>query len=246
MEYKKNPNLEIGRNSSIYFAIGLNVMLFLSWQALEFRTYDKEEVVVMKVLEVESKFEEEIPLLSSISVPPPPPPPAIVTESVEIVEDTEDVEETVFESTETDQNEAVVEHEIVDVGDVHVVEIEEDVEVAFALIEHVPVFPGCEGLSKSATKACFQKKIQTHIAQNFIYPQDALDLNIQGRVSVLFVIDKSGQITGIRSRGPAEILQAEAERIISTLPKMKAGTQRGKPVKVGYAVPIFFKMESSK
>ena len=50
MEVKKNPQLEIGRNSSLYFAIGLNLMLFLSWQALEFKTFDQDDEVAMDVL----------------------------------------------------------------------------------------------------------------------------------------------------------------------------------------------------
>lgn len=241
MEAKKNPNMEIGRNSSIYFAIGLNLMLFFSWQALEYRTYEKDDVII-EVVDMESKFEEEIPLVIASELPPPPPPQAVVTESVEIVDDTEEIVETVFESTETDQSDAIEEQKIVSVGDVHVEEIEEDVQVAFAIIEDVPVFPGCEGLSKKASKDCFQKKVQEHVASNFRYPQTALDLRIQGRVSVIFIIDKDGYITGIRSRGPDEILQKEAERIISILPKMKPGKQRGRAVKVAYAVPIFFKM----
>ncbi|WP_298496928.1 energy transducer TonB [uncultured Algibacter sp.] len=241
MEAKKNPKLEIGRNSSIYFAIGLNVMLFLSWQALEYKTFEKDNVTI-DLVEMESEFEEEIPIVNANTPPPPPPPPAAVQESIEIVEDTEEIEETVIESTEIGQDDAI-EERIVDVAEVEVEEIDEDVQVAFAVIEDVPVFPGCEGLSKQATKDCFQKKVQAHVASNFNYPQTALDLGIQGRVSVVFVIDKNGHITGIRSRGPDRILQNEAERIIGKLPQMKPGKQRGKPVKVAYAVPIFFKYQ---
>lgn len=241
MEAKKNPKLEIGRNSSIYFAIGLNVMLFLSWQALEYKTFEKDNVTI-DLVEMESEFEEEIPIVNANTPPPPPPPPAAVQESIEIVEDTEEIEETIIESTEIGQDDAI-EERIVDVAEVEVEEIDEDVQVAFAVIEDVPVFPGCEGLSKQATKDCFQKKVQAHVASNFNYPQTALDLGIQGRVSVVFIIDKNGHITGIRSRGPDRILQKEAERIISKLPQMKPGKQRGKPVKVAYAVPIFFKYQ---
>ena len=66
-------------------------------------------------------------------------------------------------------------------------------------------------------------------------------MGIQGRVSVMFIIDAQGYITGVKSRGPDKILEAEAERIIKLLPKMQPGKQRGRPVKVAYAVPIFFK-----
>ena len=239
MEAKKNPQLEIGRNSGIYFAIGLNLMLLLSWSALEYKTYEQDEVDI-GIVDIQSEFEEEIPIVNA-DVPPPPPPPAIVSESVQVVEDTEEVEETVIESTEITQETAIAEP--VEVSEVVVEEIEEDVQVAFAIIEDVPVFPGCEGLSKSETKICFQKKIQEHVNANFNYPQSALDMGIQGRVSVIFVIDAKGYITGVRSRGPDRVLEAEAERIVKKLPQMKPGKQRGKPVKVAYAIPIFFKFQ---
>lgn len=237
MEAKKNPNLEIGRNSSIYFAVGLNLMLLLSWRVLEYKTYEKNDIVA-ELLEMEKEIEEEIPVIN-VNTPPPPPPPVAIQQSIQIVEDIDDIEETVIESTETSQDEAI--QEIVEVSDVEVEVVDEDVEVAFAVIENVPVFPGCEGLSKEKMKDCFQQKIQEHVVKNFKYPEAALDLGIQGRVSVIFVIDSKGYIIGIRSRGPDKILEKEAERIIGLLPKMKPGTQRGRPVKVAYAVPIFFK-----
>jgi protein TonB len=241
MEAKKNPQLEIGRNSSIYFAIGLNLMLLLAWQTLEYKTYEKEDVDI-GVLVMESQFEEEIPIVNT-NTPPPPPPPAVISETVQVVEDTEEIEETIIESTEINQETAIADPVIVEVADVVVEEIEEDVQVAFAIIEDVPVFPGCEGLSKQKTKACFQEKMQEHVVKNFTYPQTALDMGIQGRVSVMFIIDAKGYITGIRSRGPDKLLEREAERIISKLPQMKPGKQRGKPVKVAYALPIFFKFQ---
>ncbi len=242
MKPKKNPELEIGRNSSLYFAIGLNIMLLISWQALEYKTYDKE-LASIDILDVEEEIEEDIPIIK-LNTPPPPPPPVAVTESIEIVEDVEDIEETVIESTETNQDDAIKDV-IVRVEDVNVEEIEEDVEVPFAAIENVPVYPGCEGKSKKEMKDCFQKKIQEHVMKNFQYPDTALELRIQGRVSVIFVIDSKGHTTNVRSRGPDKILETEAERIIKLLPKMIPGKQRGKSVKVSYAVPIFFKLQTS-
>ncbi|WP_308993283.1 energy transducer TonB [Mariniflexile litorale] len=239
---KKNPELEIGRNSSLYFAIGLNLMLFFSWQALEYKTYEKREVAI-DILTMEAKTEEEIPIVN-YNAPPPPPPPVAFSESIQIVDDVVEIEETVIESSETNQNEAISDNKnIVGIGDVKVAVVEEDVEVAFAVIEDVPVFPGCEGLSKSETKDCFQRKIQEHVVKNFHYPETALQLSIQGRVSVMFIVDSKGVTTGIRSRGPDKILEKEAERIIGLLPKMQPGKQRGRPVRVAYAVPIFFKYQ---
>ena len=240
---KKNPEFEISRNSSLYFAIGLNLMLFFSWQALEYKTYEKNDIEI-DVLTMEAQTEEEIPIVN-YNAPTPPPPPVAFTEDIQIVEDVVDIEETVIESTETNQQQAIADKvNIIGVGDVKVAApVEEEVEVAFAVIEDVPVFPGCEGLSKGETKDCFQKKMQEHVLKNFNYPETALQLGIQGRVSVIFVVDSKGHVTGIRSRGPDKILEKEAERIIGLLPNMQPGKQRGKPVRVAYAVPIFFKYD---
>ena len=66
-----------------------------------------------------------------------------------------------------------------------------------------------------------------HIRKNFRYPEIAQEMGIQGRVYVNFIISKDGSITNIRMRGPDKNLEAEAQRIISKLPKM---TQESKEV----------------
>ena len=240
MAAKKNPNIDIARNSGIYFAIGLNLMLLLSWQLLEYKTYEKD-VVAIDVLNISPELEADIPVIN-VNTPPPPPPPVAIQESIKIVDDIKEIEETVIVSTETNQTDAIPER-VVNVVDVKVKVVEEEVEVAFAVIEDVPVYPGCEGLSKNESKDCFQRKIQEHVVKNFRYPEAALELGIQGRVSVMFVIDSNGYPIGVRSRGPDKILEKEAERIIGLLPKMQPGKQRGRAVKVSYAIPIFFKFE---
>ena len=181
-------------------------------------------------------IEADIPVVN-LDVPPPPP-PALVPDDIRIVEDQVEVEETVIESSEIGQNEAIEEY-IANVDDVEVEEVEEDIEVPFAVIEDVPVFPGCEGLSKRAAMDCFQQKMQEHVAKNVVYPEKALDLEMQ-EVFVLFVIDKNGHVTNIRTRGPDKILENEAERIISLLPKMTPGKQRGRSVNMPYSIPIHF------
>ena len=243
MEAKKNPNLEVGRNSSLYFAIGLNIMLLITYNMLNYKTYDQEDLA-MDILEVEEVIEEEIPLLNIDTPPPPPPPPIATPEVITIVEDVEEIEETIIESTETDQEEGIEEREFA-VDEVEVEEVEEEIEVAFAVVEKVPIFPGCKGKSNAELKKCFQKKMNEHVMKNFKYPDVAMELGIKGRVFVLFAIDKDGYVTGIKTRGPDKILEKEAARIIGKLPKMTPGKQRGKNVKVPYSVPIMFKLHNN-
>ncbi|MFH4967253.1 energy transducer TonB [Gaetbulibacter sp. M240] len=241
MRAKKNPELDIARNSGIYFAIGLNIMLFLSWRLLEFKSYEKDDVVV-DVLDIQNEIEEDIPIVN-VNTPPPPPPPVVIQESVKIVEDTQDIEETIIESTEVGQEDAIADY-VPAVEDVKVEKIEEEVDVPFAVIERVPIFPGCEGLTNAQAKACFQEKMMAHVSKNFRYPETALEMQIQGRVSVMFTIDSKGYATNIKSRGPDKVLETEAVRIIRALPQMKPGMQRGRPVNVSYALPVMFRILS--
>lgn len=242
MEAKKNPNLEIGRNSSIYFAIGLNIMLFMTWRGLEYKTYEQDDFA-MEILDMSEEIEEDIPITNLEAPPPPPPPPAAAAPDViNIVEDTEEIEETVIESSESDQDDEIADP--IEVSDVDVDEVEEDISVPFSVVEHVPVFPGCTGNNNAKLRECFAEKMNEHIKKHFKYPDAALELGVHGKVFVLFAVDASGNVTGIKTRGPDRQLEEEAYRIISLLPTMKPGEQRGKPVKVPYSIPIHFKIRN--
>lgn len=237
MEIKKNPRVDLNRNSAPYFVIGLCLMLFVSWRLIELKTYEKEQFDYESIL-VEQDEEEEIPLTEQIKTPPPPPPPPVQAPTeIEIVEDEEEVEETIIESTETDRD------EIIEVEDVVIEEEEEIIDVPFAVIEDVPVFPGCEDVEKNQLRNCFQEQMNKHIKRNFRYPEIAQEMGIQGRVFVNFIISEDGSITNIRMRGPDKNLEDEAKRIISLLPNMTPGKQRGRPVRVPFSIPIVFRLQ---
>ena len=210
-------------------------MLFVSWRLIEFKTYEKDQFDYESIL-VEQDEEEEIPLTEQIKTPPPPPPVQAPTE-IEIVEDEEEVEETIIESTETDRD------EIIEVEDVVIEEEEEIIDVPFAVIEDVPVFPGCEDVEKNQLRNCFQEKMNKHIKRNFRYPEIPQEMGIQGSVFVNFIISEDGSITNIRMRGPDKNLEGEAKRIISLLPNMTPGKQRGRPVRVPFSIPIVFRLQ---
>lgn len=239
MEVKKNPKSDLNSYRGLFFVAGLAIVLFLTWRALEYKSYAVTDTFEERIV-IEDQIKEDIPVTEILPTTPPPPPPA-APEVIEIVEDTEEIEETLIESTETSQ-EAVIEDVVITVEEVEVAEEEEEIIVPFAVIESVPVFPGCEGGSEAERRACFQKKIQEHIQTHFTYPEIAREMGIQGKVFIQFYIDSNGDVTGLRSRGPDRLLQAEAERIIASLPKMIPGNQRGKPVKVPYSIPITFKI----
>ena len=241
MEPKKNPKIDVGRNSSIYFLIGINIMLLFTWMAFEHKSYEGE-AIAQNYFAIEQELEEDIPI-TNLNTPPPPPPPVTLAapEIITVVEDAEEVEETVMESTETSQDE-YIEEKVIEVEDVFVEEVEEEIQVAFAVVESVPIFPGCTG-NKTQLRKCFNEGILKHVKKTFKYPERAKDLGVQGKVYVMFVVDSKGYISNIRTRGPDTSLEKEASRIINALPKMIPGKQRNKPVNVPYAIPINFKLQ---
>lgn len=107
-------------------------------------------------------------------------------------------------------------------------------------------FPICLSHSDDieTQKKCFDDQLNRHIQKNFNYPEEAVKKNIQGRVFVLFIIDKEGDITEIKSKGPenGQLLIDEAERIIKKLPKLVPASINRKPMPVKLTKIITFKL----
>jgi protein TonB len=146
------------------------------------------------------------------------------------------VQETLIEDIETTQDTKILE-----ATDIKIVDGPDDVQVNWVTIEEVPIFPGCE--NEKEKRACFNERMQKHIRKNFRYPEMAQEMGLEGRVNTQFVINKDGSIGTIKKRGPYALLEQEAERILSKLPKMTPGKQRGTAVKVSFNIPITFKLQ---
>lgn len=241
MQIKKNPKSNLENYSKLFMQLGLVLALFVTYIAIENKTYDKQYDQLGDA-NMGTDVDEETIVMTPPPPPPPPPatPPPPTPEKIEVIEDDKEIEETVLESTETDEAEAVEVEEIVEEAEDE--EVVED--VPFSIIEEVPVFPGCKG-TKKQKKDCLNKKMRRHVTNNF----DADLANELGlapgkkRIYVMFKIDKDGSITNINARAPHPRLKAEAIRIAKKLPKMKPGRQRGKAVRVGYTLPISFNVE---
>ena len=231
---KKNPQVDQKKNSLLYFTIGLALILFITWRAIELKSYGTNSFVDHQFLNVEDKDDVEIPITKELkTLPPPIPEPEVI----KVVENKIEIDETPIKSTEINDD------DVIDVNDVKIEEEDLDINVPFEIIEDVPIFPGCEKVSKSERRNCFQKKMNKHIRKNFHYPEIAQEMGIQGRVRASFIIDKDGSITKILVRGPDKNLEKEAQRIIGRLPKMTPGKQRGRPVRVPFSIPITFRLQ---
>lgn len=239
MQVKKNPKANLETYTKLFMQLGLVLALLVVYLAIEKKTYDR---VIAELGPASYNAEDEEQTIEIEQVKPPEqqaaPPPT--PDKIEIVEDEKEVEETVIKSTESNEKEAVEIKKIVEIS------LDEDImeDVPFAIIEDVPVYPGCKG-SKAELKECLQDKISKHVNSKFnadLASELGLTPGIK-KIFVMFKIDKTGEITDIQARAPHKRLEAEAIRVVQSLPKMIPGKQRGRAVGVKYSLPIAFKVE---
>ena len=107
-------------------------------------------------------------------------------------------------------------------------------EPIFMSVEQMPQFPGGD--------EALLKYLSSHIN----YPPMAAENNIQGRVVVQFVVDKTGRVGEVKLiRGVDKNLDNEAVRVCKSLPKFTPGRQNGQPVSVWYTLPVTFKLQGT-
>ena len=104
----------------------------------------------------------------------------------------------------------------------------------FEVVERMPQFPG----GVAAQVKYFKKNLR--------YPAEAKKAGTQGRVVVQFFVNKDGSISNVKVlRGVDPALDAEAIRLVNSMPKWKPGMQKGKAVTVKYTVPVLFKLDEA-
>lgn len=235
MEPKKAPEADLEKLRGVFLQFGIVVALLLCIFLIEYKTYDKS---IADLGELDVEMDDEIIPITQREVAPPPPPPPPPPEVIEVVEDDVELEDELeMQTTETDMME-----------EVEVIEMEEEVSdevLSFAVVESVPIFPGCEDAKDNdERKNCFQQKILTFVSKNFEFPEMARQMGIQGRVYVNFVIEKNGSITNVEIvRGVDPLLDDEAVRVVKKLPKLTPAKQRGKPVRMSFTLPINAKLQ---
>ena len=228
MEIKKSPKADLESKKSTWLLVGYVIVLAFMFVAFEWTKRDIKIDTSQAVADL--VFEEEIiPITEQPEqVTPPPPEAPAIAETLTIVEDDADVEETAIVSSE-ELNQAV-EIKYVPVA---VEEEEPEEQTIFEVVEQMPEFPngGMAGLMQ-------------YLSKNIKYPVAAQKAKIQGRVVIQFIVNTEGDIISpkvLRSADP--LLDAEAIRLTTIMPKWKPGIQKGQAVNVKYTVPIMFRLQ---
>lgn len=108
-----------------------------------------------------------------------------------------------------------------------------DAVLPFQVVEVKPTFDGGDAND-------FSKWVNSKI----VYPQDAVDQKIEGKVVLQFTVNKLGEVKDVKVvRGVNEILDKEAVRVVESSPKWEPASQNGVPVSVNYTFPVIFRIQ---
>jgi periplasmic protein TonB len=221
MELKKSKSADLGDKRGLFFSIGLVITLSCLLMAFEWKSYDTK----LDLLSAKSTntFEEmmEVPTTQQ----PPPAAPIIQQPKIIEVPDEEEIKEELNINLDNEAPRMEV------AATVATEEHAEEVDEIFTIVE------------ESALPVGGMTSFYKYLVDNMKYPPQARRLGIEGKVTLSFVVDKSGTISDVTVlRGIGSGCDEEALRVMRNAPPWNPGKQRGKPVKQRCIMPISFKM----
>lgn len=229
MSIKKSPKVNLEDKRLTYILLGFVFALSVIYVAFEWTDRDVT-VHVIENTDALDFVDEVVMNTQQDDTPPPPPEPEVpeVIEQITVVED--DVETKDIDFSSEDDKDKV--QEVIAAPIAAPKEEEDDGTVIFQVVEQMPEFPGGPAA------------LMKYLSSNVRYPVAALENNIQGRVIVQFTVRRDGSIADVQVVRPVNpALDREAIRLISSMPKWKAGMQRGKAVHCKFTVPVTFKLQ---
>ncbi len=243
---KHDVNLQ--KNSTLYFQVGLILCLLGSYAGLEMRfekanddfsnqkAMDDNELVEYAMTDFEvyvepEKVETKVQKQATI-----------IKEEFEVVENDHkeavDVLELVTEAVPPTKK-VVIDTSVIDITP-------PDEPVSILAVQKVPVYPGCEAAKNNdERRKCMSTKLSKHIQRKFDSDLGS-ELGLargKHQIYVNFKINKNGVVEVLRTRAPHPRLEKEANRVISKVPKMQPGVNDRKAVDVLYTVPIKFQVQ---
>jgi protein TonB len=227
METKKATKVNLEKKRFLFLELGLVLALGLCFAAFEWSNPEVSDTTLGN-----NKFTDVMEGdIVNIKLPPPPPPAPpekkVIVETITVTNKPTDIPTDAFDEPTGPTDITIykpVDDDIV---------IEDPVEIIeFVKVEVKPAFPGGDAA------------LLQYISKNTKYPRIPLELGVEGKVYVQFVIGTDGSVGSVTVvRSVDEYLDKEAVRVVSSLPKWTPGKQRGKAVPVSFVLPINFNIE---
>lgn len=203
----------------------------------------QEESVLAELKELEDKVNEQ-DIIRQETAPPPPPLKSTVQFTAPVMVDASELDDDSRMKSQEDLSQSKVQISIATVegedveGAIDIADLEEQKviveqkEEVYIGVEINPSFPGGE------------EELMKYIRDNLRYPVIAAENNIEGRVTIRFVVNKRGEVTDVTVlRGLDPACDNEAIRVVKSMPKWIPGKQNGVAVNVYYTLPIVYKLQ---
>lgn len=117
--------------------------------------------------------------------------------------------------------------------------------ISLNTIDLPPVFPGCE--NEIDKKLCFKNKLNDFLNENFVYPENAKEKRIEGKVNVEIIIETDGVITINGISGSHLWLKNDARMLFEKLPKMvSGGFHNNKLSRTNLIIPVVYNLDNEK
>ena len=243
--HKHDANLQ--KNSSLYFQIGL-ILCLLGTYALFEMQFQKEKITVTK----------ETDLVEKITVDYVPP---FEVEKVKVKKPEQKRSEDLKDLIDPIEDDIPLKESILDVpinttpkvdaptkvGDIKTIEEPDDpLIIDFINVQKVPVFPGCEKYNtNNERKKCLNDKVRSLVGRKFnVNIGNTYGIKGKQRIFTQFTIDKYGNVTNVKIRGPHPAVEKEAKRVLNQIPTMEPGIQGDSPVGVIYNLPIIYEVRN--
>lgn len=222
MKTKKNVRVNLEKKRHLFFLLGLTMTLGATLMAFEWHS-DAPTTVILT-----SDWEPIEEVLIPVTREKEAPQPKLKKKKAiifEVIDNKTEIETPDVEFANTEELGLAVEDIPMDI------EVDNSGPIPWSTIEDKPEFLGGED------------GMMAFIAKNTVYPEQAIQVDIQGVVYVEFVVGKDGQVKDVvLKRGVDPSLDKEAIRVVQMMPRWKPGKQRGQAVDVSYIIPIRFKL----
>jgi periplasmic protein TonB len=232
MELKKNPKVDLRRQSWLFILIGLTIALVLVWVCFESSSPNRLEAKDLGELPSESAELIDVPVTEMTYSPPPPQVQQPEIEEVDDEEEIEDEPEVVFNDNPDEEIKVIAppkETVIISTGPPK--KTEDDNEV-FMVVED-PAEP-IGGL----------KAFYAFLSEEMAYPKQAKKMGVEGKVIIEMVVQQDGSLGDFKVlKGLGYGLDEEAIRALKAAPKWKPGKQRGRAVRQRMTIPVTFKLK---
>lgn len=224
MEIKKTPRADLQNRRALFMEIGLVVALVVVVAAFGWGQSEKVvEQIDMKIAPVEQEIMDVTRQDEK--------PPEIKAQPIQVLSD--------FINVVKNETKITTDFNFNDFSDDFVIEVPKVVEEE---VEDIPVFVAEEMPSfQGGDLNTFRNWVQGRL----VYPRVAQENNIQGKVTLKFVVEKDGSLTNIEEiASPDRALTEEAIRVLKQSPKWSPGKQRNRAVRVYYVLPIDFVLQN--